>query len=462
MKKQLALGICFWLGITIAAYAQQEMKLVDSIMQTAYKRGIFNGNIMVVCQNNIYLHSFGFADVSTMVPLSREFKFDIGSVSKEFNGAAIMVLCEQGKLSLEDSLSKFFPEFPSWAGQVKVAHLLNYTSGIPVLGPAADGTDSLIHSSLITLKALAAAPGTVYIYNNINVSLQRRIIEKVSGLSYQDFIQEYLFKPAGMTQSLVDYPVDAAGMARAFDNEGHNVLYREGGVKGWVRLPIGDLYRWVMALHQGKVINEASLRTLGRNFPGGESSLGTVVFEGDTVVWHQHQGSNSNYEAAFYYHVRDRTLIVMMTNNQQMKVWPLKTAILNALQHKPFTVPRRSVYLSIRDRVLANVDDGLNYYRMLKAEEQDLYDFGFEIGDLISTGKYVQRRNKLDDAIRVFETALELKGRPEDLSYCYELIGDCYKSKGRKRKALANYRKALEVYPGNKNASGMIATLTGK
>lgn len=460
MKKQITLGICLFLGV--AVYAQQEVKLLDSIMQTAYKRGIFNGNILVAQRGKVlYQRSFGFADGSKTKQLSKEMRFDMGSISKEFNGAGIMVLKDQGKLSLDDSLSKYFPAFPAWANQVKVGHLINYTSGIPVLGPAADANDSLMYSSLVQLKALTAQPGTIYIYNHINVSLQRLIIEKVSGLRYRDFVQQYLFKPAGMKLSLVDCPVESKGMARAFDSEGNNVPYAQGGA-GWIRLPVEDLYKWVLALHDGKIISAASLRALGRNFPGGESSLGTIVFEGDSLRWHQHQGSNSNYEAAFYRNISDDITIVMMTNHQQMKVWPLKTSILNVLQHKPFTIPRKSVYLSIRDKVLANINDGMKYYRELKATGQEVYDFSFEIGDLVSTGKYIQRRNKLDDAILVFKTAADMKGRPEDVSYCHELIGDTYLKKGDKVKALEHYNKALEIWPGNKNASGMIAELTNK
>ena len=444
-------------------YAQNtEVRQIDSLMQTAYQRGIFNGNILIIQHSKpIYEKSFGFANGSKTIPLSKEYKFDIGSISKEFNGVAIMLLQEKGKLSLEDNLHKFFPEFPDWADQVKLKHLINYTSGIPVLGPAADGNDSLIYKSLLTLKALSTTPGTVYIYNHINVSLQRRIIEKVSGLPYSKFLERYLFKPAGMKNALVDYPVDAKGIARAFDNEGREVPYLQE-TNGWVRLPAEDLYKWIQALHANKIINTSSLKILGSNFPGGESSLGTVTYSGDSLIWHQHQGSNSNYEAAFYSQAKDNITIVMMTNNQQMKVWPLKTAILNILQHEPYIIPKKSLYLSIRDKVLNNVEDGMNHYKSLKINEQDRYDFSFEIGDLISTGKYLLRRDKFDDAILVFKTAVDLNAKESDISYGYELIGDCYRKKGDKPAAIANYNKALSVFPGNKNASGILNELTQK
>ena len=444
-------------------YSQNiEVKKIDSLMNTAYQRGIFNGNILVFKHNKIiYEKSLGFANGSKTIPLQKENKFDIGSISKEFNGAAIMFLQEKGKLSLEDNLHKFFPEFPEWASQVKVKHLINYTSGIPILGPSADGTDSLIYKNLLTLKKLSAAPGTVYIYNHINVSLQRSIIEKVSGLSYSTFVKRYLFKTAGMKNSIVDYPVESKGMARAFDNEDNDVPYAQE-TNGWIRLPAKDLYKWISALHSHKIISPSSLKILGSNFPGGESSLGTVAYSGDSLIWHQHQGSNSNYEAAFYCQIKDNITIVMMTNNQQMKVWPLKTAILNILNNEPFVVPKKSLYLSIRDKVLNNALEGINYYKTLKNNELDTYDFSFEIGDLISTGKYLLRRDKFDDAILVFQTAVALKAKEKDISYGYELIGDCYRKKGETTAAIINYQKAIDLFRENKNAAGMIEELTQK
>lgn len=206
-------------------------------------------------------------------------------------------------------------------------------------------------------------------------------------------------------------------------------------------------------------MSEKSLAELAVNFPGGESSLGSTGFENGKLIWHQHQGSNSNYEATIYSWLPDSITIVMMTNNQQMKVLPLKTALMNVLQNKPVIVPKKSFYLEIREKMLTSADSGLAYYHELKAYHQDKYDFSFEIGDLISTGKYVGRRAHYDDAIRIYRLAAELPARAGDKSYAYELIGQAFQSKNDKEQALLNYKKALEIDPENKNAAGMIEAL---
>ncbi|MET3500908.1 CubicO group peptidase (beta-lactamase class C family) [Mucilaginibacter rubeus] len=443
----------------VLSEAQSLTQRIDSVMQLAYQRGIYNGNILVAKGGNIiYRHSLGFANGNKTTPLHDSLRFDIGSVSKEFNGAGIMILKEKGKLSLDDPLSLYFPEFPSWARQVKIRHLINYTSGIPLPQSTVGDTDSALYNYLRSVKELALAPGTGYIYNHANVYLQMRIIEKVSKNSYAQFLAKNIFEPAGMSHTVVDYPVGSPGMAQAFDNNGQNTPYGQV-MSGWVRLPIDDLYKWTQALEHYRILSEKSLAELAVNFPGGESSLGSTGFENGKLIWHQHQGSNSNYEATIYSWLPDSITIVMMTNNQQMKVLPLKTALMNVLQNKPVTVPKKSFYLEIREKMLTSADSGLAYYHELKAYHQDKYDFSFEIGDLISTGKYVGRRAHYDDAIRIYRLAAELPARAGDKSYAYELIGQAFQSKNDKEQALLNYKKALEIDPENKNAAGMIEAL---
>lgn len=431
---------------------------LGTLMTTAHQRGIFNGNVLVVQKGvTVYQASFGYADVPTQKPLTATTRFDVGSISKEFNGASILLLHQRGKLSLDDPLTRFFPELPAWAREVHVRNLIDYTSGIPNLG-SADMSDEALQAALLQVHALVAAPGSAYLYNYVNVYLQRRIVEKVSGMPYAAFVQKNLFLPSGMHDARMDYPLTAPDMAHAFDDAGTSPPHAAGN-EGWVRLPIGDLYRWTVALHSGRILNAQSLKVLGHNFPGGESSLGTAEFAGDALIMHQHQGSNYNYEAAFYCDIPQGITIILMTNNQQMKVWPLKTAILNILAGKPYVTPKKSFYLAIRDRVLANVDDGLAYYRHLKATGQEQYDFSFEIADLLSTGKYLQRRKKYDDALKVYAEAVKLQAKPADVSYGYELMGQSYAAKGDRANAEASYRHAVQLDPGNKNAAGMLAEL---
>jgi CubicO group peptidase (beta-lactamase class C family) len=455
--------VLVWIMISNGSYAQNKITArIDSVMQIASKRGIFNGNILVIKNGKtLYKGSLGYADASKKNKLSEDMLFDIGSITKEFNGTSIMILKERKLLSLDDPISKFFPTLPDWANKVKVRNLINYTSGIPIFDALANETDSVIWSNLTSLKQLKFEPGTTYIYNHYNVYLQDRIIEKLSGMSYAEFVRKNIFLPCKMENAVIDYPTDAAWIAKAFDNESKPTTYAQG-MTGWVRLPAMDLYRWANALDNYKVITEESYKELAVNFPGGESSIGSTGFENNKLVWHRHQGSNSNYEALLFNNLKDSITVIMMTNNQQMKVDGIKDAIFAIVKNAPVAVPKKSVYLEIREKMLADIDKGIAYFNQLKANGQENYDFSFEIGDLISSGKYLQRRARYDDAIRLFEMAVKLDAKPNDISYGYELMGECYVKKNEKDNALKAYSKAVEIDPGNKNAKGVLMEITKK
>jgi tetratricopeptide (TPR) repeat protein len=221
-----------------------------------------------------------------------------------------------------------------------------------------------------------------------------------------------------------------------------------------------DLYRWVKALHTYKLISKTSLDTLAGQFGGGEGSLGIVNFKDGQLIEHTHQGSGYNYEGLLYYNAAEDVAIILLTNNQNFKVYPLRDAILAILHGQPYSVPRKSIYLDLRTKVLDDFDKGIAFYYQIKANEQGKYDFSNEVSDLYSTGKYLMRRSRFDDAIKIFHlgTLADLKNAG-GLSYAYSLIGDCYAKKGSKFMAILYYKEAVELDPGNKNASGMLNEL---
>jgi CubicO group peptidase (beta-lactamase class C family) len=451
------------LGITAslpaAAQTTKQLKTIDSLMQASNARGVFNGTILIAGDQKIFYHkAFGYADASRTKKLSTDMRFDIGSISKEFNGVSIMLLKEKGKLTLEDPVSMHLSGLPKWADSVTLRHLISYTSGIPTFTAQSDETDAELHQYITGLKQLRFAPGTAYLYAGANVYLQRRIIEKLSGLSYSAFLEKYIFAPCGMKSSTVDADLTRADVAKAFDNDFAPTPYQQKST-GFVRLTANDLYKFTSKLESFKLISESSFKELAANFPGGESSLGSTAFENGKLLWHRHQGSNSNYEALLYTDHAQHTSIFMLTNNQNFKVDALKTANLNNLKGQPYAVPKKSLYLDIRDKMVADMEKGLAFYRQIKANASEKYDLGFEAGDLISTGKYLQRRSRYDDAITLFQFAAPLCARASDLSYAQELTGECYLKKGDTNQAKAWYEKALKTNPANKNAKGMLATL---
>jgi tetratricopeptide (TPR) repeat protein len=203
-------------------------------------------------------------------------------------------------------------------------------------------------------------------------------------------------------------------------------------------------------------LNASSLEVIGTSFGGGESNLGSAVIENGRLSRHQHQGSGYNYEALVFSDAEDPVIIVLLTNNQNFKLFQLKDAILAILHGQPYAVPKKSIYLDIREGLASDFNQEMNNYLQLRQTGKDIYDFSSEPLDLISAGKYLMRRQKLDEAIAIFELSTTSPLSPSDRSYAYELIADCWLKKGNHGMTVFYYERALETDSTNKNAKGKL------
>ncbi|WP_168207870.1 serine hydrolase [Spirosoma sp. KCTC 42546] len=449
--------LSIWGLYSVHSFAQNQLSTrIDSLMQAAHQLGVFNGNVLVVHKGTIqYRNSLGYADGSRSKKMTLDRLFDIGSIAKEFNGVGLLLLQQQGKLSLNNRLSQYLNGLPAWADSIQLKHLINYTSGLPISGAT---SDQQLLAELKSLKTLAFRPGKAYAYSYSNVYLQHRVIEVVSGQGYNAFITDQLLKPMQMNHTFMDLPVTAPEMARAFDSNFKESTYDQQ-MSGWPRLSIDDLYSWLVKLDSYQLVNKAAMQALAVDLGGNESSLGHAVFKADKLSWHQHHGSNYNYEALMTHDVENNIVVILMTNSQQFKVHALTNSIIAILKGQPYMVPRRSLYLDLREKVLADFNQGLAFYRAVREHQQDRYDLSFEIGDLVNTGKYIMRRQRYDDAIRLFELSATLNGKLSDYSYIYQLIADCYTKQGLKQLAILYYQEAVEKDPTNENAKGYLAEL---
>ncbi|MBO9613328.1 MAG: serine hydrolase [Dyadobacter sp.] len=463
MKNKFLTFILFSNFLTNALYAQNDLlsRRIDSLMQAAHRIGVFNGNVIVVSKGQtIYQAAVGFADGSRQHPLTMQKRFDIGSIAKEFNGVSIMLLAEKRKLSVTDPIRKYLPELPPWADSIQISHLLNYTSGLPA---GAANTDQDVLNQLLALKHLANTPGKAYQYAYSNVYLQQRIVENVSGLKYQTFVEKNILNPTGMKHTAMDLPLNDTTMAIAFNNKFVNEKPKET-TTGWPRLPAEDLLRFMAAVDGYKLVGKASVQQLSQHFGEGESSLGEARFEQGELVWHQHHGSNFNYEALITHDLKNDRFVILTTSNQNFKVRQLATAILSILDNKPYTVPKRSLYLELREEMLADFDTGVAFYRTATEQKKDMYDLSFPIGDLVNTGKFLMRRNRIDDAIKVFTLGLLLDLQDKDYAIACQFIAEAYKQQGKNDMAALYAQQAVRKDPDNKIARSMLdrAGMAGK
>lgn len=266
------------------AFAQHTESQLDSLFNKLYTEGKFNGNVLVAEKGQVlYQRSFGMASLDQKRPLNKESIFELASVSKQFTAMGIMILKKKGALSYEDSLRKFFPELPY--EQITIRHLLNHTSGLPdymeLFEEYWDSSKIATNRDMIGLLAqykpkILFNPGEKYEYSNTGYALLASIIEKASGKSYGKFLDEAIFKPLKMSNTLV--------LSRRFDNKvPENYAYGyvkqktdntfilpdehpdyEAFVKaldgiqgdGTVNSTTGDLFLWDRALHDHALLTQ--------------------------------------------------------------------------------------------------------------------------------------------------------------------------------------------------------------
>jgi CubicO group peptidase (beta-lactamase class C family) len=221
----------------------------------------------------IYKKAFGMADLELNVPMQPDMVFRIGSITKQFTAVAILQLMEQGKLSLQDDITKYIPDYPTHGYNITIEHLLTHTSGIKSYTNVPEfqkyvRQDLKPEEAINTFRNLPMefAPGTKWNYNNSGYFLLGYIIEKVSGKTYQEYIDENFFKPLGMTGSC--YGSDS----RIIKNRASGYQHGKDGVQnadflsmllpysaGSIQSTVEDLYRWNQALHSYKVVSKESL-----------------------------------------------------------------------------------------------------------------------------------------------------------------------------------------------------------
>jgi CubicO group peptidase (beta-lactamase class C family) len=244
---------------------------------------LFSGTVLVARGNKVlYEKAFGEANKDFKVPNNVETKFNLGSMNKMFTAVSIAQLVEAGKLSFDDSLAKFMPDFPDKeaAEKIKIKHLLSHTSGLGSYFNRTfmEGSRARFRTvddflELAKEEKMQFEPGSKWQYSNTGMLILGKIIEKVSGQSYFDYVRENIYKKAGMTNS-DSYDLDsvntnlAVGYEKDYTEQGivfrNNIFMHviRGGPAGGGYSTVGDLLKFANALRDGKLVGKDYVKTL--------------------------------------------------------------------------------------------------------------------------------------------------------------------------------------------------------
>jgi CubicO group peptidase (beta-lactamase class C family) len=296
---------------------------IDQLLLRAADSG-FNGSVLVARNARVILQKeYGWADQQRTQPVTMATPFWIASISKQFAAAAVLKLVEQGKVSLEDPITRFFTAVPADKKSITIHQLLTHTAGLQQ-NYAADGiADRTLAIASILDQPLARPPGESFGYSNDAYTLVAAIVEIAAGQPYESYLREQLLTPAGLTHTgfwgPIDHPEVAAILGPPFANS--TIARPNWGYRGAVGMysTAVDLYQWHVALNEGRILSAENRRLLlSPHVMRGATGVGYGWFQsegphGTRSVWTRgYEGFGHGAVLATY---PDADVVIVVTTN---------------------------------------------------------------------------------------------------------------------------------------------------
>jgi D-alanyl-D-alanine carboxypeptidase len=321
-------------GQAIGLSADLQQKIDKLATDTLAKSGVPSASVAIVKEGQVvYVKAYGDARLDPKTPATPEMRYSIGSISKQFTATAILLLAEQGKLSLDDKVAKFIPNLTR-ANEVTIRQLLSHTSGYQDYWPQ-DYVMPMMLKPVTAQKILDGwaripldfEPGTKWQYSNTNYVIAGVIVEKASGMSLLQFLSQKVFTPLGMKSVMnidqeklgvtdpAGYLRYALGPLRPAPKEGKGWLFAAGELA----MPASDLAKWDISIMDQKLMKPSSYEqfakdTLLKNGLGTHYGLGVDV---NSQAGHRalsHGGEVSGFTAQNVVFPDEKVAVVVLTN----------------------------------------------------------------------------------------------------------------------------------------------------
>lgn len=343
MKKTLLILIIIVIGINSFGQSKSNLELtknIDALFESYSYYNRFIGSVLISKDNNIiYQKSFGYADLAEHKKNTEKSIFSIASLTKSLTAVGIMKLVEDGKLTLETPISTYFADFmPDNSKDITIQHLLNNSSGMDAnIGRTDDNGNGLMpEETSITFDELLVKfkdsklkfePGTGYDYNNFGYLLLAQIIEKVSGLTYSDFIEKTVFKPADMKNTDVASFKPLNQKAQPYLGLGMNRLKKVNtpfhpswlmGAADMNSTTI-DLFKFMKALDNGTLLNSTSVnsiytQTQSMGVNEMASGFGWIIDQKGSYKWVYNSGLHPGYASVMGSLPEKNIKIIILSN----------------------------------------------------------------------------------------------------------------------------------------------------
>jgi len=362
--KKLLIPLLFFYTVTNAQSWTDTIAMIDKILN---RYGTETPGAQLAISRNgeiIYSSARGMANLEYNVPLTKTSRIEAGSVSKQFTAAAILLLQQQGKLSLNDDIRKHVPEVRDYGTPITIRHLMDHTSGLKDWGSIAEitgwprGTKTYNNDNALQIisqqKTLNNKPGDEYIYSNSNYTLMTIIVDRVSGTNLSAFTKKYIFDPANMknTEWRDNYKKVVPNRAIAYSKSGANYLtdmpneyvYGHGGLLTTSE----DLLAWNHFYLNGKFGNPSLLLQQLATIPFNNGrhhnyGAGLVVDSANGWAMVTHSGATASYRANLDHFPQLGLSIAWLSNTSQGNLGDVPSSVRNLLVKNLLPAPLQSM-----------------------------------------------------------------------------------------------------------------------
>ncbi|WP_337041004.1 serine hydrolase [Emticicia sp. 17c] len=353
--KRIMITLCLWAGIFAEIAAQNISQKLDELMNAYAQNREFNGTVLVARKGKILLEKgYGYQNIEKLLSNSAVTLYPIASITKTFTATLILKLAEQRLLSIDDKLSKYYPDFPS-GDSISIEHLLTHTSGIYnytnelefMLNEAGKPASEQKIVAIFKNKPLDFPPGKGWNYSNSGYCLLGYIIEKVTKMPYYSAVRKYIFEPYKMNNSGFDFvgqAIEKKAMGYYSDAgkdynklaplEDSSVVYAAGAIYSSAK----DLYKWHQALQQHRLISKTLADKAYTPFKHNYG-YGWII----DSLYHKkivsHSGGLPGYRSNFVRIIEDDICIVLLNNTEIPGLSMISNGLLAILYNQPYKIP---------------------------------------------------------------------------------------------------------------------------
>lgn len=478
-------------GLTSQAQKTHHLKAqkVDKLMQYCFEQRLFNGSVLVIENGQLlYQKSFGYADLHQQKPIDKTSQFLLASLSKQFTAMGIVLLNAQNKLDYDAPVTQYLGNFPY--KNVTIRHLLNHSSGIPEYTKKLNRQVPLLkrkyeqNGQVFTNKHLVAlyqkhappldfVPGKSFRYSNTGYVFLAEIIEKVSRMTFGNFMQKHIFKPLNMqktlvynihhpkalTRRVVGYKWALNGQDRILNDQ--RLFFNVVG-DGGIYSTIEDLQKWDKALYSNTLVSQKALQEVF-----GQALLTSEQPKGYSFGWFvrklpfndhhvlTHSGEIFGFSNSFFRDITQKNTIILLGNNSHKYRREINQAMMRILYNLPYRLPKKHIHELLAPIIFSQgIAKAITTYDKVKSQKNNAYSFAEQ--HLNRLGYDLLKKSMIDEAIEVFR--LNVKSYPQSANV-YDSLAEAYLSNGQKDLALKYYKKAVVLDPYNNRVLKIIKQL---